>query len=118
MTVPSGAPPATLESLVGSAFAARIEAAAAAVRAATGPIRVVVDADADGLSAGGILVRALTRAGKPFHLTAVRGIDAAAAKALEADRPGVLITSDLGSGDRKSTRLNSVTVPSRMPSSA
>jgi single-stranded-DNA-specific exonuclease len=98
MTVPSGAPPATLEFLVGAAFAARIEAAAAAVRASPGPFRVIVDSDADGLSAGGILVTALTRAGKPFHLTAVRGIDKAAAQELAAGRPAVLITSDLGSG--------------------
>jgi single-stranded-DNA-specific exonuclease len=98
MTVPSGASPAMLDSLVGSAFAARIEAAAAAVAASPGPFRVVVDSDADGLSAGGILVRALTRAHKTFHLTAVRGIDKAAAQALAGERPAVLITSDLGSG--------------------
>lgn len=98
MSVPSGAPPATLDFLVGSAFAARIEAAAAAVRAAKGPMRVLVDSDADGLSAGGILVRALTREGKRFHLTGVRGIDKAASQAIASERPDVLITSDLGSG--------------------
>jgi len=98
MTVPSGALHATLDELVGSPFARRIEAAAAAVRASPGPIRVIVDSDADGLSAGGILVRALSRAGKRFHLTAVRGLDQDLADVLAAERSALLITSDLGSG--------------------
>jgi hypothetical protein len=98
--MPEGArgPPATLDELVGSGFARRIEAAAAAVRASSGTLRVLVDSDADGLSAGGILVRALSRAGKRVHLTAVRGMEKADAAALAAERPPVLILSDLGSG--------------------
>lgn len=98
MTSAGGALPATLDALVGSAFARRIDEAAAAVRSAQGPLRVVVDSDADGLSAGAILVRAFTRAGKRFHLSALRGLDKAAADALAAERPPVLVTSDLGSG--------------------
>jgi single-stranded-DNA-specific exonuclease len=98
MPSPSGAAPATLDHLVGRAFARRIEAAAEAVRASKDEIRIVVDADADGLSAGGILVRALTRAGKRFHLSGVKGIDTATADALRASRPAFLITADLGSG--------------------
>ncbi len=91
-------PPATLDELVGSPFARRIEAAAAAVRASTGMLRVLVDSDADGLSAGGILVRALLRAHKRVHLTAVRGFEKADAAAIAAEKPAVLILSDLGSG--------------------
>jgi RecJ-like exonuclease len=91
-------PPATLDGLVGPAMARRVEAAAAAVRNARGTLRVLVDADADGLSAGGILVRSLARAGKRFHLTALRGLEAPEAAALAAEKPAVLITSDLGSG--------------------
>ena len=98
MPEPAGAPPATLDELVGSPMARRVEAAAAAVRSAKGTLRVLVDSDADGLSAGGILVRALSRAGKPFHMTAVRGMEKEDAAALAAEKPAVLITADLGSG--------------------
>lgn len=98
MPEPARGPPATLEELVGSPMARRVVAAAAAVRASTGTLRVLVDSDADGLSAGGILVRSLTRAGKRFHLTAVRGMEKDDAAALAAEKPAVLITSDLGSG--------------------
>jgi RecJ-like exonuclease len=98
MSSPSGRAPATLDFLVGATFGARIEAAAEAVRQSKDEMRVIVDADADGLSAAGILVRALTRAGKRFHLTAVKGIDVALAESLRAEAPRLLITADLGSG--------------------
>jgi RecJ-like exonuclease len=98
MTETARGPPATLGDLVGEPMARRVEAAALAVRASAGTLRIVVDADADGLSAGGILVRALTRAGKRVHLTALRGLEEKEAAALAAEKPAVLITSDLGSG--------------------
>ncbi len=98
MTAPTGAAPATLEELVGPSMAARVRASAAAVRARDGLIRLVVDSDADGLSAGAILVRALTREKRRFHLTALRGLDGPVADGLSAEKPAVLITSDLGSG--------------------
>jgi len=98
MPTPAGAAPATLDDLVGAAFARRIEAAAEEVRRSSGTLRVLVDQDADGLSAGAILVRALTRAGKRYHLTSVKGIDKAVAAAVAAEKPSHLITADLGSG--------------------
>lgn len=97
MSTPAGELP-SLEALVGAAFAKRIEEAAEAVRRSEGTARVIVDQDADGLSAGGILVQALARAGKRFHLTAVRGLDKTLADALAGERHPMLITSDLGSG--------------------
>jgi hypothetical protein len=90
--------PAALETLVGAAMARRIEHAARSFRARPGVARIVVDADADGLSAAGILVTALMREGRMFHLTALRGLGGEEAKALSSDKPPVLITSDVGSG--------------------
>src|SRR3990170_7631617 len=98
MTAPAGAAPASLEELVGPSMAGRVRASAAALRARDGLVRIVVDSDADGLSAGAILVRALTREKRRFHLTALRGLDRAVADGLRAEKPKILITSDLGSG--------------------
>ena len=98
MTAPAGAAPASLEELVGPSMAGRVRASAAALRARGGLVRIVVDSDADGLSAGAILVRALTREKRRFHLTALRGLDRAVADGLRAEKPKILITSDLGSG--------------------
>lgn len=98
MKAPTGVAPATLEELVGSSMSSRVRAAASALRATEGLVRIVVDSDADGLSAGAILVRALTRQKRRFHLTALRGLDRAVADGLAGESPKVLITCDLGSG--------------------
>ncbi len=87
-----------LETLVGEPMARRLEQAARLFDATPGVARVLVDADADGLSAAGVLVTALTRRGRPYHLTALRGIDAAVVQGITEDKPAVLITSDVGSG--------------------
>lgn len=89
---------ALLETLVGTSMARRLEQAAGRFRATPGVARILVDADADGLSAAGALVTALTREGRPYHLTALRGLDAEVAGSLAEEKPPVLITSDVGSG--------------------
>lgn len=99
MAPPGGdGPPAALEPLVGLDMARRLEHAAKRFRSTPGVVRILVDADADGLSAAGALVTALSRAGRPYHLTALRGLDAAVAGSLAEEKPPVLITSDVGSG--------------------
>lgn len=90
--------PADLETLVGEPMTRRLEQAARLFDARPGVARVLVDADADGLSAAAVLVTALTRRGRPYHLTALRGIDAAVAQGVIENKPPVLITSDVGSG--------------------
>jgi len=99
MEPPEGEPgPASLVRLVGTPMARRLELAARLFDRTPGLARVLVDADADGLSAAGALVTALSRRGRGYHLTALRGLDAKVAGALAEDKPRVLITSDVGSG--------------------
>ncbi len=60
-------------------------------------IRIVSHYDADGISSAGILVNALMRAGKEYHVSLERSLDQAVLDRVNEDCPPCLILSDMGS---------------------
>ncbi len=61
-------------------------------------VSVTTHIDCDGLAAGGILAKALARAGAPFTASAVREFGSSAVEALRAGTREFHIVADLGSG--------------------
>jgi len=61
-------------------------------------LRVVSHYDADGLSAGAIMARALFRARKPFHMTITKGLDGESMDRLAKEENQAVLFMDMGSG--------------------
>jgi RecJ-like exonuclease len=64
-----------------------------------GLIHVVSHLDADGLAAAGVIGKALTRLNATFRVRIERWIDNKTVDAISADKPSLIIFTDLGSGD-------------------
>jgi RecJ-like exonuclease len=64
-----------------------------------GLIHVVSHLDADGLSAAGVIGRALTRLDATFRIRIERWIDQKIVEGIQADKPSLIVFSDFGSGD-------------------
>ena len=71
-------------------------------------IRVVAHHDADGIASAIILVRALLREGKRFHLSFTGNITGEGARHLASDRYDALILADMGSSIRGALPENSL----------
>lgn len=69
-----------------------------AIKSFPGEIRLVSHYDADGISAAAILVKALSREGKDFHLSIINQISEDFLKGLAKEGRRLIIFSDLGSG--------------------
>ncbi|MFH0816592.1 MAG: DHH family phosphoesterase [Methanobacteriota archaeon] len=78
-------------------MAKRVKTAAELVRGGAPFVRVVSHYDADGISAAGVLCRALHRRGAQFHATLARKFDAPFFEALSAEGNALTIISDAGS---------------------
>ncbi len=63
-----------------------------------GTVRVVSHYDADGIASAAIMARALSRLGKPFHLSIVKQLADATLKELSEEKHSLYIFTDLGSG--------------------
>ena len=63
-----------------------------------GQLRVVTHYDADGIAAGAIIASALTRAGRPFHLTMAKGFDDDLTDRLSKEGNEMVLFLDMGSG--------------------
>ncbi len=61
-------------------------------------IRIVSHYDADGITSAAIVVRALEREGKPFHLTIVKQLSEEIVKQLSPDKADLFLFTDLGAG--------------------
>ena len=61
-------------------------------------LRVISHYDADGLAAAAVMVRALTRAKKQFHLTISRSLDKEAIESLAREGNEAILFMDMGSG--------------------
>jgi len=61
-------------------------------------IRIVTHSDADGIAAGGILSETVRRLGVGFRTTCEKRVDEKMVEAVAAERPPLVIFSDLGSG--------------------
>jgi single-stranded-DNA-specific exonuclease len=64
-----------------------------------GLIHVVSHLDADGLAAAGIIGKALTRLDATFRIRIERWIDEKIIESIQADKPTLIVFTDLGSGD-------------------
>jgi len=78
-------------------MAKRVKTAAELVRGSASVVRVVSHYDADGISAAGVLCRALHRQGTQFHATLARKFDASLFETLTAEGHALTIISDAGS---------------------
>jgi single-stranded-DNA-specific exonuclease len=79
-------------------MAKRLKAAAELVRGGDSAVRVVSHYDADGISAAGVVCRALHRRGLPFHATLTRKFDSDLFDSLASEGQALTIISDAGSG--------------------
>ncbi|MCW3992938.1 MAG: DHH family phosphoesterase [Candidatus Bathyarchaeota archaeon] len=61
-------------------------------------VRIVTHSDADGIAAGGILSRAMGRLGVGFKTTCEKRVDKGVMEAVAAERPPLILFSDIGSG--------------------
>jgi len=61
-------------------------------------VRIVTHSDADGIAAGGILSLLMLRLGVGFRTNCERRVDAGMVEAVAAEKPPLVIFSDLGSG--------------------
>jgi len=61
-------------------------------------LRVMSHYDADGLSAGAIMAKALHRAKKPFHMTITKGLDREAMDRIAKEENEAVLFMDMGSG--------------------
>lgn len=61
-------------------------------------IRIVTHNDSDGVAAGGILSKAISRLGVGFKTTTEKRVDEKTVKAIASEKPPLVIFSDLGSG--------------------
>ncbi len=61
-------------------------------------IRVISHYDADGITSAAIVVRALEREGKPFHLTVVKQLSEEIVRQLSSERGDLVLLTDTGAG--------------------
>jgi RecJ-like exonuclease len=71
---------------------------AAKVIAKAEQLRVISHYDADGLAAGSVMAAALTRAGKQYHLSLVKGLDDKALEQISKEGNSTIVFLDMGSG--------------------
>ena len=72
--------------------------AAEAIRSHGGQLRVISHYDADGIASAAIMVKALTRARKRFHLTLVKQLSEKILGELSLEKPDFVVFLDMGSG--------------------
>lgn len=65
-------------------------------------LRVISHHDADGIAAAGVMTSALRRAGKQFHLSIVKGLDAEDIERLAKEGNEAILMLDMGSGQIES----------------
>lgn len=68
------------------------------IKSFSGEIRIVSHYDADGISAAAVLVKALSREDKQFHLSLINQLSESFLKELAGEKRGMIIFTDLGSG--------------------
>ncbi len=68
------------------------------IKAYMGEIRVISHYDADGIASAAIMVKALTRAGKNFHLSIVKQFSENLIASLAEEKRDLIIFLDMGSG--------------------
>ncbi len=61
-------------------------------------VRIITHSDADGIAAGGILCRMVSRLGAGFKTTCEKKVDVKVLQEVAAEKPSIVIFSDLGSG--------------------
>ena len=61
-------------------------------------VRIITHSDADGIAAGGILSRMVSRLGAGFKTTCEKRVDIRVLQEIAAEKPSLVIFSDLGSG--------------------
>ena len=61
-------------------------------------VRLVSHSDADGVAAGGLLVKALTRLGGGFKSSCFKRVDEKMIGKIASEKPRLVVFSDLGSG--------------------
>lgn len=79
-------------------------AGAALVPGPEGWMRVVSHYDPDGLTSAAIAARALMRRGTPFQITIAKGLDGEVLQNLLAEKNGVVLICDMGSGQMELVR--------------
>ncbi|MCH2447798.1 MAG: hypothetical protein MK219_01970, partial [Candidatus Poseidoniia archaeon] len=62
------------------------------------PVRIIGHYDCDGLTSSAILVQALLRLGKRFHLSNVLSLSPELIEQLNSEAPTLVLFTDLGSG--------------------
>ncbi len=62
------------------------------------PVRIVTHSDADGVAAGGVLSKVASRLGARFRTTCEKRVDDAMVSSVAAEKPPLVIFSDIGSG--------------------
>jgi len=68
------------------------------IKSFSGEVRLVSHYDADGIASAAIMVRALAREGKPFHLSLINQLSEDFLQGLAEEKKGLIIFTDLGSG--------------------
>lgn len=59
-------------------------------------VRIITHSDADGIAAGGILCRMVSRLGAGFKTTCEKKVDVKVLQEVAAEKPSIVIFSDLG----------------------
>ncbi len=75
-----------------------------AIAAQSGEIRIVSHYDADGISSAAIMVKAMLRAGKRFHLSLVKQLSDNVIMSLAEEKRSFIVFLDLGSGHIESIK--------------
>lgn len=68
------------------------------MKAHVGVIRLITHYDTDGIVSGAIMIEALARLGKEFHLSVVKQLDRKTIEKLSEEKYGLIVFLDLGSG--------------------
>jgi len=71
------------------------------IRSKETPLRLIGHYDGDGLTSSAILAIALERAGIPFQLTSVTGLNENVVQRLAAEAPERVLLCDMGSGQKE-----------------
>jgi RecJ-like exonuclease len=68
------------------------------IKSTPGTIRVISHYDADGITSAAIMVSALFREGRDFHLTIIKQLSEEIIQKLAEEKPRIIVFLDLGSG--------------------
>ena len=63
-----------------------------------GPVRVISHYDADGISAAGIMSKALLREEMRFHTSMITGLEKPEVESIKKEENGLIVFMDMGSG--------------------